>query len=155
MISFRSEDECAAPLRRLIPWLDLCLRHAATVPEGTDLVPVADGIGVKRVEYETHAVSRCRFETHRDHVDVQVGISGGERIHLAPRATLEVATPWNEAEDVVFYQPPSADPETVSLAPGRFLVFFPDDSHRCGTHDGTHDRILKLVFKVHRRLWQA
>ncbi|MEQ1843513.1 MAG: YhcH/YjgK/YiaL family protein [Verrucomicrobiales bacterium] len=153
MIALHIEDEGAGALIASIPWLATCLRHAGEIPTDDALHPVTDGIAVKRVHYQTFPVSKCRFDTHRNQVDVLVGVQGGEKIHLAHRALLTPSSEWNEREDVIFYQPPAEIQESTTIQPGRIVVLFPTDSHRCGTLDGVHPEITKLVFKVDRKLW--
>ena len=155
MISFYRNDQVAKELQNRFHWLGQCLDAVESVTPEKELVRVTDGIGVKLVEYDTTSPSACRFETHRDHVDVQVGMKGSELIHLVRRRNLDSATKWDEKEDVIFYDDPERELESVVLEPERVLVLFPEDAHRCASRLGNCDpELSKLVFKVHRKVWK-
>lgn len=97
--------------------------------------------------YQTLPRAECRFESHQRHVDLQYCIKGGELIdwQLVPRLT--PAGPFDEPNDVQFYQP--AETQTVlQMLPGAFGIFFPDDAHRPKVADGWNQRVAKLVIKV-------
>lgn len=82
-------------------------------------------------EYETKLENECGYEAHRKNIDIQYLLSGEERIACLPIERLKETVPYNEEKDAAFY---SADiklqPSYLSLLPGYFAVFFPQDGHK-------------------------
>ena len=90
----------------------------------------------------------CRFESHREHVDLQFTLTGVESIDWIPRSTLKQDGEFNLDHDVGFWLPPSEPVTTLIQFPRRFAVFYPEDAHRPkGRVPGT-EKVRKLVIKV-------
>lgn len=70
----------------------------------------------------------ARLEAHRRYIDIQFTIEGQEEIGWKPLGTCEVTSiAYDDAKDVIFF---SDRPDCwLSLPPGRFAIFFPDDAH--------------------------
>ena len=100
-------------------------------------------------EYDTVERAAARFESHREHVDLQYTISGTEGIDWCPRNELEPDGAF--ANDVQFWLPPTTPFSTLVHSPGRFSVFYPGDAHRPKVSLG-HGSVRKLVIKVHLKL---
>lgn len=101
------------------------------------------------MEYDTVAREEARFESHREHVDLQYAIEGTEGIDWCPRAELQPDGPFGD--DVQFWLPPTAPLTTLVSCPGRFSVFYPGDAHRPKVRIGSI-HVRKLVVKVHTKL---
>lgn len=101
------------------------------------------------MEYETVPREEARFESHREHVDLQYTIEGTEGIDWCPRDELRPDGPFGN--DVQFWLPPTAPLTTLVSCPGRFSVFFPEDAHRPQVRI-TSSRVRKLVIKVNVKL---
>lgn len=154
MIFFHITEPSVPIIRARTPWLTSCLDAVGSIDFSAGNQRVADGIDVKTVAYETAAPSPCIFETHRNHIDVQVCLEGEERILLSRSSTLQESTEWDEKGDVIFYHNPEGPTDSLTMRSGSVLVLFPEDAHRCGERVGEGDgRLRKLVFKVHRDLW--
>lgn len=103
--------------------------------------------------YSTKPRNDCRFEGHRDMIDVQYMISGGELIEWVLKANLIEDGEFDEDRDFQYYhRPESPSPTQVRLAPGHFGIFFPEDGHCPKIADGTHDSVYKAVVKIHKSL---
>lgn len=100
-------------------------------------------------EYATVDRAAARFESHREHVDLQYTIAGEEGIDWCPRAGLTPDGPF--ANDVQFWLPPVTAFTTLRNSPGRFAIFYPGDAHRPKVGIGS-PRVRKLVIKVHLKL---
>lgn len=100
-------------------------------------------------EYETVERAAARFESHREHVDLQYTICGLDGIDWCPRGELEPDGPF--ANDVQFWLPPAAPVTTLVNSPGRFAIFYPSDAHRPKVNVGG-GHVRKLVIKVHLKL---
>ena len=103
--------------------------------------------------YPTKSEINCRFEGHRNMIDVQYIIKGGELIDWNLKQELEEDGPYDGDKDFQFYKCPSELSGTrISLKAGYFVVFFPEDGHRPQINDGRNDSVLKAVVKIHREL---
>lgn len=97
--------------------------------------------------YETVPGTEKRLETHVRHIDLQYVADGHERIVHAPAAALTVETPYDEANDITFYdEPPFAS--SLLMRPGDLAVFYPDDAHKPGCMAGARHTVRKVVVKV-------
>ena len=81
-------------------------------------------------EYETLPEDQCRFESHREHVDLQYTISGRERIDWAPRSCLQPDGAFEVEKDYGFWLPPPGPVTSLLNSRGRFAIFHPEDAHR-------------------------
>jgi YhcH/YjgK/YiaL family protein len=103
--------------------------------------------------YLTKSDEDCRFEGHRNMIDLQYIINGGELIDWHLKENLVADGAYDEEKDFQFYKCPSKLSGTrISLQAGHFGIFFPEDVHRPQINDGTNDSVLKAVVKIHREL---
>lgn len=103
--------------------------------------------------YETLPESECRFEGHRDMIDVQYIIAGGELVDWVLKEELEEDGAYLVEKDFQYYAAPKAALTThVHLKAGYFGVFFPEDGHRPKLSDGFHQGVYKAVVKINRAL---
>ena len=98
-------------------------------------------------DYDTHDPNPARFEAHRAYADLQIVVSGAERVGVAPRTPcLDVAAPYDEGRDVEFVR---AEGPSFALHAGQFLVLFPHEAHQPGCHPaGGPARVRKVVVKI-------
>ncbi len=104
-------------------------------------------------EYSTKPLSECRFEGHRDLIDLQYMISGSEIIEWADKTKLIKDDEYDLYKDIEYFK----EPENVVLTKlhlntGSFAIFFPDDAHRPQISDGYSYSVFKAVIKIHRDL---
>ncbi len=102
--------------------------------------------------YATQLPSTKLPEAHRKYVDIQVLLSGVERIAWWPAAGLTVSKPYRAAADIAFFDRPDPLGTTVDLVPGRFAVFFPSDAHMPGLQIHSSSCVKKVVVKIDTRL---
>src|SRR5690606_38042218 len=98
------------------------------------------------LEYEPKDEADTRFEAHRKYADIQYVIKGRERIGLVPLATTELIEPYDEAQDIAFFQ--SNTNNYQNATPEHFFIFFPDDAHRPGVRVNEGEPVKKIVIKV-------
>jgi len=123
--------------------------RAATpaLPDGVH--PVRGDEIVARVHTgKTRPPSDAVLESHRIYVDVHVVLEGRETIAVWPTDRLRVKTPYNEQQDVVFYEKPEQPGLKLDLTPGSFALFFPQDAHMTQLMDDEQTAIKKLVMKI-------
>ena len=112
-----------------------------------------DKLFVNVHKYATKPELDCRFEGHKNMIDVQYVIKGGEFIDWYLKEDLVRDGPYNDEKDFQFYKYPSKLSGTrISLQAGYFAIFFPEDGHRPQINDGQNDSVLKAVVKIHQGL---
>ena len=131
--------------RRALDWLRALPAGAAL---GTHEI-IGRDLSASVQEYDTLDRSAARFESHRQHVDLQYTLAGTEGIDWCPRGELQPDGPFRD--DVQFWLPPATPFVTLVNAPGRFAVFFPSDAHRPKVRLAD-PHVRKLVIKVNMRL---
>ncbi|QHI69994.1 YhcH/YjgK/YiaL family protein [Tichowtungia aerotolerans] len=118
------------------------LENGKIVLDDTDLFAGVDC-------YETKDRSEAKLETHRRYVDIQVLLSGTEALDIFPRKGLTVSEPYDTDKDAEFYEAPETAPIRVTLTPGQFIVFFPEDAHMpCLNVNDTSKPVQKVVIKL-------
>lgn len=122
------------------------------LPEGK-LEIAGDRVYAIVQRYNSKAIENCRFETHRNYIDIQMLVSGAELMEVRPAEGLKVTEPYKP--DVEFYaNPASANPAAESsheilLTAGAAAILFPEDAHRpCIAVDGKPEAVHKIVLKV-------
>ena len=84
------------------------------------------------------------LETHIDMIDIQIPISGAETFGYTPLCDLPPFE-YNAEKDITKYGDTKAQ-TYVTVQPGQFAIFFPQDGHApCITDDA---EIKKSIFKV-------
>lgn len=102
-------------------------------------------------EMESMPFEKARPESHRRFIDIQYLISGRERIGVScfdsgQHNVVEDCTPQ---QDIMFWQV-SGEETHISLVPGMFAIFFPEDIHRpcCHPLEGGVNLLRKAVMKI-------
>jgi biofilm protein TabA len=91
-------------------------------------------------------------EAHREYVDIQLLLSGGELIRVAiDSGNNEVWADERESRDRLVYRNVENESDII-LSPGMFAVFFPSDIHRPCCSLGENSQIRKAVVKIHLSL---
>ena len=110
--------------------------------DGTRMVSIVS-------RYQTKLPHQAVWESHRKYIDVQFLAGGHERFGYAALASAPpVATPYNDAKDVIFYEPGI---DTFDAPAGTFMIFYPDDVHAPGLATGVPPKpgeVVKVVVKV-------
>jgi YhcH/YjgK/YiaL family protein len=108
----------------------------------------ADAIVARVHTGQTGPASGALLESHRAYVDVHVVLDGQETVAVWPADRLHIRTQYNDEQDVVFYDPPGDGGARLTLSPGFFAVFFPQDAHMTQLTDRRPAVIKKLVMKI-------
>ena len=101
-------------------------------------------------EYTTLRRQDARFESHREYVDLQFTLSGGEFIEWCPRQMLLPEGPFEN--DVQFWQAPTGPTTALGQTAQRFAIFYPEDAHRPKVAMEGYPGVRKLVIKIRRSL---
>ncbi len=139
----------ASPLYRLPPGLARALEYL----RATDMRSVAlgrhdldgDQLFALVQEYTTRAADQCVWEAHRRYVDVQLVVTGAERMGVAALGQLREREAYDSARDVAFFEPGS---EFVTIRAGMFAIFGPEDVHSPCHAAGQPALVRKVVVKA-------
>lgn len=121
-------------------------KDLAELPVGW--IELGEGVRASVQRYTSFKWDENRFETHEKYFDVQYVIEGMETCGVCDRSECKtVAIPYNEANDITFYDEPEHY-GIVFLNAGDFIVLGPEDAHkpRCAAEEQIP--IKKIVVKV-------
>ncbi len=109
----------------LFEWLKNC----RGIEPGTKVEFAGDKLFAKVLRLDTGSRDAFQWETHREYVDLQYILGGGEIIEWAPAARLAADASYDAATDFQLY---TAAPAEASLAmvDGLFVFLFPSDGHK-------------------------
>ena len=100
-------------------------------------------------KYETKKENEYGYEAHKRFIDIQCLLSGEEMVSCSPIERLKETKPYSVETDAAFY---SADINcqalNLSLLPGYFAIFFPQDGHMPQLCGGEPQMVKKVVVKV-------
>ena len=98
--------------------------------------------------YKTKEEKVAKFEGHKNYIDIQVIVSGIEKMANTEISNIEPNTEYNSEKDVMFYADKD-DVSTLVARSGDFAIFFPTDIHKPGmTFGDIPSEVKKIVVKV-------
>lgn len=110
-------------------------------------IDLGDGVRASIQRYTSFDWDENRFESHEKFFDVQYVIEGVEYCGVCKRDNLKTAVPYNQDNDITFYE----DPEIcgkVLLNAGDFIVLGPEDVHKPRCAADKKVPVKKVVVKV-------
>lgn len=131
------------------------LKIALEYLEKTDLKNKPDGkydilkdeIYINVQEYETKEEQDCKWEAHKQYIDIQYMISGSEKIGVADIHNFENVIPYDKERDVEFLKT-NNETETITLNENDFIILYPFDVHRPQMKNKLVLHVKKAVVKV-------
>jgi biofilm protein TabA len=118
--------------------------NLAGLPSGKTPVE-GENIFASVSEYNTKPSREAKWESHRVNADIQIILSGEEKIGFAPLEAMTVSEAYDESRDIMFYK---GSGDYVTLKPGLFAIFLPGDAHQPGVAVELPAPVRKVVFKV-------
>jgi YhcH/YjgK/YiaL family protein len=123
-------------------------------------VDTANGIHFKNenyyfkvMSYETQLDSNI-IENHIKEVDIQIVLTGAEKIKIYDEKSVEIIRPYNVEDDCQFYKNVSAPHSVIILQPDFMAVFFSQDIHHpLFAVDSNTNKIKKIVIKVNEKFF--
>ena len=99
------------------------------------------------MNYRTVPPAEKKWEAHRNYIDVQLVLSGTERMDVAVSEPMKVSVPYNPEKDVELYAE-AAQFCSLILKPGLFALLYPHDVHRPGCLIQNPEQVRKMVLKI-------
>ena len=131
----------------LFDWLKTC----RDVPPGQKVDFAGDKLFAKTLRQDTGSRHDFKWETHREYIDLQYIVGGGEIIEWAPAAKMTADVAYDEKTDFQFYAPAAAD-VLLPMVDGLFVFLFPTDAHKPLVSNGADIHVHKVIAKIHRSL---
>ena len=132
-----------------IPKLAQAVAFARTItadsPTGRTELSDLGGFAVL-MEYETEPAENRKLETHRRFVDLQLILKGRERMEWARAKGLQLSEEYDEAKDIAFWH--GVGEADLTVTPGTFVVFLPEDAHKPNCSVDGPETVKKLVVKI-------
>ena len=97
-------------------------------------------------EYDTQDPADRKWENHKKYIDIQIILSGKEKMGKAPYAEATPDVPYNETKDIEFRK--VSNGKNYLAEPGTFFMFFPSESHMPNQNADGVAKVKKVVFKV-------
>lgn len=86
----------------------------------------------------------AKLETHNRFIDIQIPLTGTETMgYTAARDCLPANAPYDSGNDITFFDGAASD--YITVRPGMFVIFFPQDGHAPGISESG---IKKIIVKV-------
>ena len=140
------------------PWKDIG-RYSAVIPgleeaikaaaELTDLtprtIPLSGENKILVQENTTKPAEGQLLEAHREFLDIQYILEGGETVGWAPIEKLTLSGEFNTAKDKGMY---AGECDFMDIRAGYCYVVFPEDAHMPGSHLEVPQEYTKLVIKL-------
>ena len=140
------------------PWKDIG-RYALVIPgleEAVAAVAALDSYEPRTVQLSdankilvqqgtTKAADGQLLEAHREFLDIQYIVRGGETVGWAPLDTLTLSGEFNTVKDKGMY---AGHCDFMDIAQGYCYVVFPEDAHMPGSHLEAPQDYTKLVIKL-------
>lgn len=99
--------------------------------------------------YTTKEHDKCGLEAHKKYIDIQILLSGKERLDYIDIDRLDVKEQYDENRDVMFFHVPVSSLNTVHLEEGKFALLYPYEAHRPQMNaDNRACNVKKVVVKI-------
>ena len=144
-----AKNETARDYLGIHPNLDLALERinpAFLDALGDSRVEIVPGeVWCTKFTYETIPDEESFFEAHEKFLDIHMMLCGSERVEISAPADLEQfrSEPEND-----FFAYRGEGRHKLVLAPGDFLVVWPQDAHKIKMQLKNPETVTKAVFKI-------
>jgi len=95
--------------------------------------------------YETKPAESLKWEAHKKYIDIQLVVSGEEKIGVQAREKMNPVTDYDGETDVYFFE---GGGNTFVLSENTFAVIFPHEAHKPGILLHETSSVKKIVVKV-------
>ncbi|OGV34777.1 MAG: hypothetical protein A2020_09655 [Lentisphaerae bacterium GWF2_45_14] len=108
-----------------------------------------DDIYANVSSYEPLSEADGIFESHRKYIDIQLLLSGCEKLYSCATEELTAKTEYNSEKDFLLFDSPDTPTVEIPIKPGCFAMFYPHDAHKpCIRCCGACAKVKKVVVKI-------
>lgn len=105
------------------------------------------------MSYRTFSPETALFEAHKEYVDIQTVLVGGEGFECDFCDGLSTQTPYDKSRDIALYKRTRPGITRVDVYPGTFVMLYPNDAHMPGLMIGNEEKVIKkVVIKIKKEL---
>ncbi|MCR5717018.1 MAG: YhcH/YjgK/YiaL family protein [Lachnospiraceae bacterium] len=99
--------------------------------------------------YPSKALASARLEAHKVYADLQVVVSGREKIYYDEIGDQTLEDDFKEGKDICFFHAGTGK-GAITFTDGFFAYLAPQDAHMPGmqVEDGKPEDVVKIVFKI-------
>ncbi len=98
--------------------------------------------------YSTKAPEVAKFEAHKDYIDIQLLITGNERIYYTDVEGLVESEPYDKSRDIVFFKDSVKKSDYLTLNGANFAMIYPHEAHAPQVFLDGAENVKKVVVKV-------
>ena len=98
-------------------------------------------------EYKPFGDDEARYESHRNHIDIQWIYEGVEKLFVTDVNRLLPSDDYDEENDIIHYVDAN-NMSSVILTTNSCVVLFPKDAHKPGRVSNNYDTVKKVVGKL-------
>jgi biofilm protein TabA len=126
----------------------LSVDHAA-IPDGK-LAVDGDHVFAIYQSYVPKPIANGRWESHKRYADIQVMLTGQERMGFLDLDRVPYEAPFDASKDLGFHLGALSLGQSIVVRPAEFAVFFPHDAHMpsLAIDDAPASTVRKVVMKV-------
>ncbi len=89
-----------------------------------------------------------KLESHKKYIDIQILLSGEERLDYTDTTDLIVSEQYNPEKDIMFYEHPDTFLNSVRLCYGNFIMLYPHEAHQPQMALIEPQQVKKVVVKI-------
>ena len=98
--------------------------------------------------YSTKSLSCAKYEAHEKYIDIQILLTGQEKIYYCEKDILTFDTQYDSQKDIAFYKE-AVKGNFVELDGSNFVMLFPHEAHAPQVSAGdVSEKVLKVVIKI-------
>lgn len=99
-------------------------------------------------EYLPKTHDKCFFEVHKKYADIQILLSGTERIDFVDENKLIIKDEYDEKRDIMFFENTIEEDCRLKLDGSNFALIFPNEAHRPQMRLDSEKPVKKVVVKI-------
>lgn len=117
------------------------------IPCGRYTLSETDYVNVETYKTKNHG--NCFFEAHKQYADIQILLSGEERLDYADIDKLDLKSEYDKNRDIMFFENTVRESCSVILDGTNFVMLLPNEAHRpqMTSSDNPLD-VKKVVVKI-------
>ena len=79
--------------------------------------------------YNTKLLNSAKFEAHKKYIDIQILLSGRERIYVNEAKNFTLSEKYDEQKDIEFYSNYVGNSDYITLDGSNFVMLYPHEAH--------------------------
>ncbi len=89
-----------------------------------------NGIFANIDKYTTKLFENCKFEAHKNYIDIQILIEGTEQLDYINIEGLTISEEYDKNRDVMFFKNPTTPPDSIILGNNKFAFIYTYEAHK-------------------------